>query len=105
ALRGIDVFPGLVQRRLRRRQGRVVLQRLLNQGIERRRMKQTPPLARDVQALYETLRGTSRDIGRAGLLRQWLRRIPITVRGRGPLEIRPHRASAKKGGDRGDDDA
>jgi len=64
-------------------------------------MKQTPPLARDVQALHETLRGTSATFASC-LLRQWLRRYTYQRQGTRPLEIRPHRASAKKGGDRGD---
>ena len=49
ALSRVNVLPREAQRSLCCRQGRVVLQRLLDQGIERFRVKQGPPLARNVQ--------------------------------------------------------
>jgi hypothetical protein len=86
---GIDIFPCLAQSGLGRRQARVVLQRLLDQGVERRRVKQRPPLARNVQILDEALRLAALHIRRAGLLGQRLWRITGDVRCSRLLEIRP----------------
>src|ERR1700730_6001083 len=60
ALPRVNVLPGEVQRRLGRRQGRVVLQRLLDQGVEGLGVEQRPPLSGNVETLHKTLRLAAR---------------------------------------------
>jgi hypothetical protein len=46
----------LSQRRLRCRDGRIGLERLLDQCVERRRLEQLPPFERDIAAADQALR-------------------------------------------------
>ncbi len=57
--RRVNILPGVAQRGLRGREGRVVPQCLLDQRIERLGMEQRPPLSWNVQILDKVLRLTT----------------------------------------------
>jgi hypothetical protein len=89
AFLGGDQFLGLAQGGLRRLQIGIGNQRLLNQGIERARPEQPPPLARKIASIDEML-GLSvlHTGGGGGSRRQRLGRIARYFRRRRMLEIR-----------------
>ena len=90
-----DGFVGLPQGRLRGLERRAVGERALDQLVERRGLKQGPPLSGNVQAVDEALRfaaGQRRGCSRGG---QPTRGHEGPAGGRlGRLEVRSHRAAA-----------
>src|SRR6202022_2874638 len=74
----------------------ISFERLLNEGVQGRRVEQGPPLAGDVPALNQALRFAAGNIGRGGLCGQRLSRIAANIGSAGALEIRPRCATCKE---------
>jgi hypothetical protein len=97
AFLGGDQFLGLAQGGLRRLQIGIGNQRLLNQGIERVRREQPPPLTRNIASVDEMLALSALDTGSGcGPWRQRLRRVARHFRRRRMLEIRTHAQPEKR---------
>jgi hypothetical protein len=73
----------------------IVLQRLLNQPVQRFGTEQRPPLARDIEISNEALRFTAPRLRRRGCRGQWFRRVAGNVWSPGTLEIRSDRAATE----------
>ena len=99
-LLSVHLFSGCAQRRYRRLQRRIVVQRTLDQGVERGRFESGPPSLGDVTAFDETLRLASRRIGRGGSRRQRLLGVAGLLGCRGMEEIRTDCATRQKHWDR-----
>ena len=103
ALLGVDGLVRGAQRSDRRLQRGIVVQRSLDQRIERRRSEQPPPFLRNIAALHETLRLPGRRIGRGGSRRQRLLGVAADFGRGGMEEIRTDRATGQteRGRERG----
>ncbi len=94
ALRG-DQLLCLRQRRLRRRNAGIGLERLFNQRIQRRRLEQFPPFEGEVPARDEVLRLAALDQGGRAGLRQGGRGVAGVGRSVGPVVARTDGAAGR----------
>ena len=92
----VKVFLGLPQRRLRRLQARVGLQRFGDQAVEFLRMKNLPPLARNVASHIELLRRATGDIDGSRCRGVGFGRIAADRRGWRRLKVGSDRARGKR---------
>ena len=83
------VLHRLPQRRLSRRDLRIVGERLLDEFIDLRRPEQGPPIPRHVLLLEEPLRSSARDLRRGRRGREGLDRIAIDLRCWRAMKIGP----------------
>ena len=102
-LLGVNLLPGGAQRGDRRLQRRIVVQRALDQSVERGRSEPRPPSRGNVAALGEALRLAGRCIGRCGPRRQRLLGVAGVLGRRRMEEVRTDRATRQKhrGGESG----
>ena len=102
-LLSVNLLPGGPQRGDRRLQRRIIVQRALDQRVERGRFEPRPPSRGNVAAFGEALRLAGRCIGRCGARRQRLLGVAGILRRRRMEEIRTDRATRQKhrGGESG----
>ena len=96
AFLGQHIFSGHGQRRLSRLQVWIGLERALNQSVERFRVKQDPPLSRNVLTSDKVLGFSTDNVRRAARSRKRTRCIATDCWRRRLFEVRSNRATGQK---------